>query len=223
MLKTLTTSLTMALAGAGFAVAGWANTLDGTETYDLLFKNGTLDAIDRETELVYTREVTNTLDVPSGARDTGDIALTFRDGTAEMVMLEFRKDEKHRSLGVFPASVGNPMIMFFYETVVRDMAASAGGSPFYIRNRVKEALVQSSEVEFGEAIFEGKTVATQTVRMHPFSGDPNVERMQGFGDLELRVTMSEAVPGWYMSLVAEASGGEVYQSELHFERVGEAK
>lgn len=223
MLKSLTTSLTMAFAGASFAVAGWANTLDGTQTYDLLFKNGTLDTIDRAVELVYTREVTNTLDVPSGARDTGDIALTFRGGTAEMVMLEFRQDEKHRSLGTFPASVGNPMIMYFYETVVRDMAASAGGSPFYIRNRVKEALVQSSEVEFGEAIFDGKTVQTQTVRMYPFSGDPNIDRMQGFGDLELRVTMSDEVPGWYMSLVAEASGGEVYQSKLNFDRVGAAE
>ena len=44
--------------------------------------------------------------------------------------------------------------------------------------------------------------------------------MQGFGDLELRVTMSEAVPGWYMSLVAEAAGGEVYRSELTFDRLG---
>ena len=43
--------------------------------------------------------------------------------------------------------------------------------------------------------------------------------MKGFGDLELRVTMSEDVPGWYMSLVAEASGGSVYRSELLFDRV----
>ena len=112
------------------------------------------------------------------------------------------------------------MIMYFYETVVRDMAEAAGGSPFYIRNRVKDALIQTSDVVVGEAMLDGKTVTTETIRLYPFKDDPNAAQMQGFGDLELRVTMSEAVPGWYMSLVAEAAGGEVYRSELTFDRLG---
>lgn len=217
------TFLITTVAALTFGGAVWAANLEGTETYDMLFKNGTLDEIDRTAELVYHRAVTNALNAESGARDTGDIALSFRQGQAEMAQLEFRQDDKHRSLGVFPASVGNPMIMYFYESVIRDMAASAGGSPFYIRNRVKEALVQSSEVEEGEAVVDGKTIATQTVRLYPFQDDPNSERMQGFGDLELRVTMSDDVPGWYMSLVAEASGGDVYRSELRFDRLDAAQ
>ncbi|MGB3243452.1 MAG: hypothetical protein WBB25_02885 [Sulfitobacter sp.] len=219
MLKFLVTTIA-AVAFAGLALA---NSLEGTETYNMLFKNGTLDSIDRSDELVYTRAVTNTLDDESGTRDTGDIALSFSDGQAEMAMLEFRRDGKHRALGTFPASVGNPMIMYFYESVVRDMAQSAGGSPFYIRNRVKDSLVQPAEVEQGEALFDGKTVATQTIRMHPFAEDPNKDRMKGFGDLELRVTMSDEVPGWYVSLIAEASGGEVYRSELRFDRLDPAQ
>ena len=215
--------LTACAAAVGFAGLTWASTLDGTETYDMLFKDGTLDGIDRGAELVYTRAVTNTLDAESGERDSGDIALGFREGQADMAMLEFRRDGKYRSLGVFPASVGNPMIMYFYETVVRDMAQSAGGSPYYIRNRLKDALVQSTEVEEGEATVNGKTVATNTIRLYPFAGDPNADRMKGFGDLELRVTMSPDVPGWYMSLVAEASGGDVYRSELRFERLEPAQ
>ena len=139
--------------------------------------------------------------------------------------LEFRQDGKHRNLGSFPASVGNPMIMVFYESVIRDMAETAGGSPFYIRNRVKEALVQPAEIETGEAEFAGETVATRTVTLRPFLDDPNRDRMMGFGDLELRVTMSDAVPGWYLSLVAEAPGAqgteEGYVSALRFEQVTE--
>ncbi|MGB3246590.1 MAG: hypothetical protein WBB25_18805 [Sulfitobacter sp.] len=223
MLRFLTTTLAVTVAAACLAGSVWATNLEGEETYNMLFKNGTLDGIDRSSELIYARAVSNALDDESGDRNTGDIALSFREGQAEMAMLEFRQDGKHRSLGTFPASVGNPMIMYFYESVVRDMAASAGGSPFYIRNRVKEALVQSSDVQEGEAVVDGQTVATQTVRMFPFEGDPNVDRMKGFGDLELRVTMSEAVPGWYMSLIAEASGGEVYRSELRFDRLDAAQ
>lgn len=196
-----------------------ATPLDGDKTYDMLFRNGTLDDIDRDKELVYARKVTNKLKPEAESRDTGDIAINFRDGDTELAMLEFRRDGKHRALGSFPANVGNPMIMYFYETVVRDMAEAAGGSPFYIRNRVKDSLIQTSDVVTGEAVVDGKTVTTETIRLYPFKDDPNAEQMQGFGDLELRVTMSEEVPGWYMSFVAEASGGEVYRSELTFDRL----
>ncbi|WP_187429494.1 hypothetical protein ROLI_042020 [Roseobacter fucihabitans] len=204
-----------------FAGSAGASSLEGAETYDLLFRNGTLDQIDRDAELVYHRDVSNALKPEMAERDTGDIALSFKEGDAPLALLEFRQDGKHRSLGQFPASVGNPMIMFFYESVVRDMAAAAGGSPYYIRNRVKESLVQSSDMQMGEAEVAGKTVTTQTIVMTPFLDDPNQARMQGFGDLELRVTMSEQVPGWYVKLVAEASGGAVYRSELAFDRLDE--
>lgn len=200
------------------AATAWAAPLEGEKTYEMLFRNGTLDTIARDSELIYNRTVNNALKPEAAARDTGDVALSFREGEAIMAMIEFRQDGRHRSLGTFPASVGNPMIMYFYETVVRDMAEAAGGSPFYIRNRVKEALVKPSDIVEGEAMIDGEMVETRTIRMLPFEGDPNVDRMQGFGDLELRVTMSDAVPGWYMTLVAEAAGGDVYSNSLSFDR-----
>lgn len=216
MLKILTGSIVAALIG-GMALA---DPLEGDKTYDMLFRTGTLDDVSRQSELVYVRTVTNSLKPEAADRDTGAVALSFNEGEATLATLEFRQDGKHRKLGAFPASVGNPMIMFFYETVVRDMAEAAGGSPFYIRNRVKDALIQPSDITEGEAVVDGRTVATRTISMYPFLNDPNRDRMQGFGDLELRVTMSEEVPGWYTSLVAEAAGGDVYRSELLFDRTG---
>lgn len=200
-----------------------ATPLEGDKTYDLLFRNGTLDGIDRESSLVYRREVTNALKPEAEARDSGDVTLSFRQEDTNVALLEFWQDDKHRALGMFPASVGNPMIMYFYETVVRDMAESAGGSPFYIRNRVKDALIQTSDIVEGEAVIDGETVQTRTIRMYPFDGDANLERMQGFGDLEIRVTMSESVPGWYMSFVAEAADGDLYRSEVSFLRLGDRR
>ena len=211
MLKAITAALLALWLGA---VAAMAETASGEETYALLFRNGTLDAVDRDTELHYSRTVQNRLQPEADARDTGRIAILFDEG--DMARLEFRQDDKGRALGRFPANVGNPMIMVFYESVIRDMAESAGGSPFYIRNRVKESLVQPAQIEPGEAVVNGKTVPTQTVRLRPFEDDPNQARMRGFGDLTLSVTMSEAVPGWYLSLVAEA---EAYRSEMTFDKV----
>lgn len=204
-----------------------AATVEGTETYDLLFRAGTLNDIGEETNLVYQREVENTLKPETAERDTGLIAMSFGHGDGKMTKIQFRQDSKHRSLGQFPTSVGNPMIMVFYESVIRDMAESAGGSPFYIRNRVKDALIQPSEVEEGEMILDGETIATQTIRLHPFAEDPNRDQMKGFGDLELTVTMSADVPGWYLSLVADTSGSDgaapVYRSSIAFDRLEAAQ
>ncbi|QDC09868.1 hypothetical protein FHY55_11690 [Oceanicola sp. D3] len=203
-----------ALAAGLMALGSAAQAADPVDTaaYDLLFKQGTLDGFEKGDVLDYRREVSNTLVPAAAARDTGEIELTLEGGTPPVARLEFRQDEKHRSLGNFPASVGNPVIMYFVETVVRDMAESAGGSPFYIRNRVKEALVRPADITEAED-------GTVTVVMHPFEDDPNVARMQGFGDLALTVEMSTEVPGWYSSLSAEA--GEVYRSTVVFEGVAE--
>ena len=215
MIKTLVSGGLALLLVAGAAAA------EEDKAYDLLFRNGTLDEVDRDATLVYRRDVTNALKPEAAERDTGEVALSIRPGEQDVALLNFRQDDKHRGLGTFPASVGNPMIMYFYESVVRDMAEAAGGSPFYIRNRVKDALVQPSVIETGEASVDGQTVETKTVRLYPFLEDPNRDRMQGFGDLELRVTMSDAVPGWYLSFVADAPGADgapsIYRSEVHFD------
>ena len=213
-------ALACALALMIAAGPGLAASTDGEATYDLLFRDGTLDRVDRDRVLVYDRDVTNTLKPDAAARDSGEIALRIEQeghGDGRARISPGRQVSRH---GVFPASVGNPMIMVFYESVVRDMAESAGGSAFYIRNRVKEALIEPAEVEAGTARVGGKEVATRTIRLHPFEGDPNADRMMGFGDLELSVTMSDAVPGWYVSLVAEApapdGSGPIYRSSMTY-------
>lgn len=202
-----------ALAGLFMAYASVATAADPTDTaaYDLLFKQGTLDAIEKGSVLNYSRDVTNTLVPAAAQRDTGTIEMTLAGGTPPEARLQFLQDDKHRALGAFPASVGNPVIMYFVETVVRDMAESAGGSPFYIRNRVKEALISPAEITEADG--------DVTVVMQPFEDDPNAARMNGFGALKLTIVMSEEVPGWYRSLSANA--GEAYGSVMVFEGVAE--
>ena len=214
--------MTVALVAVALSLGLSAATTrsEAAQASDLLFRQGTLDELSRAAVLRYSRVVTNRANPDAAERDTGEIALSFSQGETPMANLQLRQGHKHRELGSFPASVGNPMIMYFYETVIRDMAETAGGSPFYIRNRVKEALARPAEIVEGKAQFEGREIATSTVTLRPFAGDPNRGRMQGFGALELRVTMSDAVPGWYLTLVAEAPGADGapggYRSELSF-------
>ena len=217
MLKLLSRLAVVATIAAAPAGAGTT----GDSTYDLLFRSGTLDALPRNHQLVYQREVTNALTPEAGDRDTGTIELKFIEGTPEQALLKFRQDEKYRNLGRFPASVGNPIIMYFVETVVRDMAESAGGSAFYIRNRVKDALVAPAELEGDPVDHRGEKVDATAVTLRPFKDDPNAQRMMGFDALELVVTMSEKVPGWYHTLEARVpgrDGGTIYSSKMVFDK-----
>ncbi|MBK5933295.1 hypothetical protein [Rhodovulum imhoffii] len=211
-------------AAMGAALAAGAQE---TKSYDLLFRNGTLDTVGRDAALVYRREVTSPLVPGAETRDSGHVMLSFSADDMSMVELTLKQAGGDRVLGRFPASVGNPMIMYFYESVIRDMAEAAGGSPFYIRNRVKEALGSPAETQAGQAVLNGRVIPTTTISLRPFESDPNRDRMKGFDDLVLRVAMSDEVPGWYVSLIAEAGDArthaQVYRSVLILEGVGDTQ
>ena len=89
----------------------------------------------------------------------------------------------NRKIGPFPVSGGDPVLTFFLENVARDMAALTGGSPFYIRDRLKDALFRGGDV----AQQDGRQIA----RFQPFATDPNRDRMYGFGTLTLSFVLDE--------------------------------
>ncbi|WP_102106551.1 hypothetical protein [Oceaniglobus roseus] len=197
------------------ALMATASPLWAVETYDLIFKTGTLDGIPETEVLTYDRDIAIPEDAEYADRNTGEIRLTFEP--EQMARLTFLKDGKHANVGAFPATVGNPVIMYFVETVLRDVAKEAGGSPFYIRNRIKEALVQPVPITDVTVPYDGKEVAAKRIVLRPFENDKNREKMGAYGDLALTFTMSEDVPGWYASLAAEApdgKGGAAYSYDL---------
>lgn len=199
--------------------------IEGNALYETLFKTGTLEGVATGSQLVYERTVSNTALPDAATRDTGNVILTLEQGDALMANLEFRQQEKHRGLGSFPASIGNPMIMYFAETVARDMAETAGGSPFYIRNRLKESLISAADLTEGQQQMDGTDIAVKTVVLRPFAKDPNRGRMNGFEDLELTIAMSDTVPGYYLTMTAATPDGSPagYRSETRFKSVEAAK
>lgn len=193
-----------------------AGPLRAAETYDLIFKTGTLADVAQDDGLAYSREIRLAADAEQAERHTGNIELSFE--AEEMAHLRFTQGDQYREVGAFPASVGNPIIMYFVETVLRDVAQQAGGSPFYIRNRIKEALVQKAPINDIVVSLGDETLSAQQITLRPFENDKNRDRMKGYGDLTLTFTMSPDVPGWYQSLVASVDGPEdsqpIYKNAL---------
>lgn len=176
--------------------------LGATEPYDLIFKKGTLSDLSPETVLAYERTVSAPANPRMSERNTGLVRLTFEP--EDMARLKFYQGKRYRNIGSFPATVGNPMILYFVETVVREVAQNTGGSSFYIRNRLKDALISKADIRNGTVVHDGAEVSVRRITLRPFLNDKNRDRMRGYDDLALTITMSEDVPGWYFSLEAEA-------------------
>jgi hypothetical protein len=105
---------------------------------------------------------------------------------------------KTRRLTPFEGVPGNPLLMVFLENTVRAVAQATGGSPFYLRNRMKEALRDGLTRSEGEG---GLTVLTA----QPFAADPNAPRMGPLGQLTLRFELAEAEPGAFRLMRADAA------------------
>jgi hypothetical protein len=129
----------------------------------------------------------------------GRLALALVEGPdGRELALTQRVDGADRPVADFPAGGANPVLLYFLETTARGMADATGGSPFYIRNRMREALGAAG---LGEG-------APRAVAMLPFAGDENRGRMGAFADLELRVSYDADRPGRLLELSADTPPGK---------------
>ncbi len=120
------------------------------------------------------------------------------EGRREMRLLR-EVDGTMTPVGTFPVAVANPLLLYFLETTVRVMAEATGGSPYYIRNRIRETLAASDLGSPGEGARE--------VALTPFAADPNRGRMGDFAGLTLRLRFDPEAPARILELSADTAAG----------------
>ncbi|WEX90605.1 hypothetical protein PZN02_004159 [Sinorhizobium garamanticum] len=202
------------------------------ETYELLFRSTALKGLEAvpgnseagRSTLVYDKVISGTNVGQTG----GSFGIGLKIEPNDNVAMTLYQGTRSRGLGNYPASVGNPVIMYFLENVLADVAAQSGGSPFYMRNRIKEALLRDAQVMPVSLHYENRDIAAREVTIRPFTKDKARERMGRFAELALAVTVSEDIPGWYYSLVATvpaaAGGAEAgYSNAITLKRAGEGR
>ena len=130
----------------------------------------------------------------------GQVLMTFTpsDAGTQIVMTQIEGDAA-APIASFRAAGPNPLLIFFLENVVRNMAAQTGGSPHYMRNVIRAVLAESAP-----DLTEG---STRTVTLHPFESDPNAAKMGDFAGLALAMTFDPATPGQLLDLTAQAGAG----------------
>ncbi|WP_210530480.1 hypothetical protein [Rubellimicrobium arenae] len=195
-----------AIALCAALTAGGA--LRAESAFDLVFRTGTLDGLSQGTRLTYEGE--GPAEAPPG-EDWREIVVGLQpDGSA---MVEGRREgggDAAQPLGRFNAATGNPIAMLFLEQTVRRIAEATGGSPFYIRNRIRDSLAGTGRIEDVTVDWDGGPIPATEVVLLPFAEDAHRAELGPFADLEIHVVVSESVPGWYHSIRTEsgAAGAE---------------
>lgn len=181
----------LALSAPAPAMAG--------EAGDLVFaERGPWDLGDRQVVWAMTHEgpaAPNFVQVADGAVTLAEV--TDPSDGKPVLQLEQRTDTRTRKIGPFPVSSGDPTVVFFLENTARDMATLTGGSPYYIRNRIKDAVFRGGEVT--------RAGDVTTVTLHPFADDPNKDRMHGFETLTMRFVMGPDPKAPIREMIAETT------------------
>ncbi len=180
------------------------------EAQDRIFAMGALHTVENGSVLVYDYDREGSFPTDKmPVIDAGHARLEMTraaDGTPEVTVA--LDDTKHvQKFDPFSATAGNPMFMVFMEQNVASMSAVTGGSPFYIRNRMREALGAQDSVTPIDVEYGGATVPAREIVFRPFEKDAKRDRMGAFADLEIRFVMSDAVPGEFLRMESRTGPG----------------
>lgn len=170
---------------------------------DSLFAEGIFSPLPPGVEIVYSHVRSGPAAPDFQPVSQESLVLSKPTNGAAHLSLTLIADSRSRSLGDFSAEGGNPVLLVFLESVARSMATLTGGSPFYIRNRIKDALRTGGDPTEASEPYAGSMVLAQAFTLRPFEDDPNRERMGEFADLTLRFVVAPSVPGHILSVSAD--------------------
>lgn len=127
----------------------------------------------------------------------GEVILVAEPGQGGVRLVLSRRDGGQTApVAEFSGSGSNPVLLYFLENTVRVIASETGGSPYYLRNRIREALVTADLPAPGAPLV-----------LHPFAADKNRDRMGEFGTFALHLTFDPARPERLVELKADTAAG----------------
>jgi hypothetical protein len=131
------TALSLALAAIG-------TVLQAGNAADLIFDETALNQVPNDTQVVYSHQVLRPANADTSRVQNGSIRMGLHQNNKDgrTVSISLSSPDTHRNIANLPTVGGKPLVMVFLESTIRTMAEIAGGSPFYIRARLREALTR---------------------------------------------------------------------------------
>lgn len=215
------------LVAAFLAFSGMPALADPVANF--IFDESVLASLGTGSTLQYEHFLAAPEDATIPGFDKGQIDVVFEDAEdgSRQVVISFDRGQRLQKMRPLPTVGGNPLVMVFLESTARAMAGIAGGSPFYIRNRIKGALMTEGTQKDVTVLVGGKETAVTQVTVQPFANDPNTNRMGQFSQLEMSFTYSQDVPGGIQELrtyVPAATGdAPFYEERIVFSQIEASK
>ncbi len=185
----------------------------------LLFKTAHLAGVEAGSSLDYDVHAIRTSAADGATTDiSGEIALATSAGAApdkRDIEAVLTRDGSSRELPPFQGVQGNPVVIIFLEQVLQDLSQATGGSPTYLRNRLREGLAKG----LSEETVDGGTALV----MRPLMKDANQEALGSFAGLELRFVIDDDLPGMIRSLSARVGPADapLFLEEVTYDPDGE--
>ena len=128
------------------ALAAICTVLQAGNAADLIFDETALNQVPNGTQVVYSHRVLRPVNADTSRVQNGSIRMVLHQNNKDgrTVSISLSSPDTQRNIANLPTVGGNPLVMVFLESTTRAMAEIAGGSPFYIRNRLREALTRET-------------------------------------------------------------------------------
>jgi hypothetical protein len=193
----------LVLVGAVIAPAVAADNFSAAE--QALFVDNHLNGVHPPKTLHYGFRKAGTLE--RGFDDSVSLSLRQQpDGSCCSAVAQFLQGERRLTLPEVEAAQANPVILYFLERDVREMNRLTKGQSAYFRKRIRMAAYQGATVEETTVKFDGRMVPARQIKLSPYLDDPLRERFDKLASKQYVFTLSPAVPGGVVSIVAQVSG-----------------
>jgi len=97
---------------------------------------------------------------------------------------------------------GNPILLYFLESEVRQLERDTHGQAAHFRRRIRQSLADEAKTADTTVRWNGQDVPAHVVRVTPFANDPYRQRFEREAATAYAFVLSDAVPGGIVRLGA---------------------
>jgi len=138
------------------------------------------------------------------------------------VALDFLSAERHMILPDFNEFRGNPVIIAMLEHIAQSFGRETGGGVLYFRNRIRDALADSSTgIEDITVDFGATTIAATKVSFSPFIKDRYLAGKPEYTGATISIVLSEEIQGGVVGVAVKSGQNDAayFEREIVFEKI----
>jgi hypothetical protein len=178
----------------------------------LLFMTPHLQRVSPPSRLHYSFLKSGSLE--QGFSDSIDVDITGEADGSKKGVASFFTGQRKITYPEVEHAEGNPVLLFYLEREIHEMARLTGGQPNYFRKRIRLALADSAQIKPVDIRYGGQTIAAQQVTIAPYENDPERARFERLATKRYFFTLSDKVPGSVYQVRATVPGDAAKESVI---------